>query len=342
MPDARNAPADKIIGRSLIVAETVAQELRDKLVDILAESNTYNQARILEECRAVLAEYEPLMAENYLISDLAAWVSGFDTVAGKTPEQVLRELAFLNGGKPPMQPPRFWFPPVAGGEDGEPIIRFPLIEKAVDDLVDRRILTRARYDQLSDEAKQRAFTVAGQSSEATIEKIRDVLAENVREGTSLRGFRRRLREEIDTSEIGPAHLETIYRTNVQTAFSAGRDELTSNPIVSEVFPYREFIPIHDGRVGDADLALGSLGLNGTGIYRADDPFWDSWTPPIHYNCRCGTNEHTIESAARHGVKEAQRWLRTGEPPAVPEYRYDKIPFTPQPGFGRRARWEAFA
>lgn len=337
MPDARNLQADKIIGRGLLHAEVIADELRSRLVSVLAESTIYNHARLLDECRAVLAEYEPLLAENFLITDLAAFISGFDTVASKTPEQVLRELAFINGKGPP-KPPRFWFPTVAGGEDGEPIIRFPLIEKAAERLMERRILTPARFERLTAEAKQHAFTVAGQQSEATIGKIRDVLAENIEHGTSLRGFKNRLREEIDTSEIGPWHQELIYRQNVQRSFMDAHDELASDPIVADVFPYQAIVPIHDGRCRDEHLALEKLGLDGTNVFRMDDhEFWNVFLPPWDWGCRCGVLLMTAEAAARAGVKEAQAWERTGIAPPRRPSQIHKIPFRPSPNYSQARR-----
>ena len=105
----------------------------------------------------------------------------------------------------------------------------------------------------------------------------------------------------------------------------------------EIFPYQEILPIKDGRVREEHLALASLGLSGTGVYRRDDPMWDLFTPPWGYQCRCGVNLLTVEAAARKGVGEARRWERTGEPPVNPEHRLDAIPFRPEPDFvgGRR-------
>jgi hypothetical protein len=222
------------------------------------------------------------------------------------------------------------------GGDEEPIIRFPLIEKAAESLADRGILSRPEFDAASEDAKLRSFTVAGEHTTDTLQRIRDTLADVTREGASLDDFRELLEERIDTSPIGPAHLETVYRTNVQAAFRDGRETLVSNPVVSEMFPYQEYIPIHDGRVREEHLALEKLGLDETGIYRREDPFWNWFTPPWSYNCRCGVNLLTIEAAARKGVREAQEWLETGQKPPL-RSRLPHIPFNPEPGFGSRGR-----
>ena len=99
--------------------------------------------------------------------------------------------------------------------------------------------------------------------------------------------------------------------------------------------YQAYVPIHDARTRETHLALGKLGLDGTGVFRRDDPFWDRFTPPWDYNCRCGTNLLTIEAAARMGVQEAKEWLRSGRPPAEPEYRDQFIPFPNNAGFGQK-------
>src|SRR5262249_20669082 len=89
--------------------------------------------------------------------------------------------------------------------------------------------------------------------------------------------------------------------------------------VTNGFPYLSISPIHDDRTPATHLALEQFGLNGTNIYRRDDPFWRTFMPPLTDLCRCAVNALTCHSAARKGVKEAQEWLRTGQPPQRPEW-----------------------
>jgi SPP1 gp7 family putative phage head morphogenesis protein len=337
MKTAANSPADQIIRRTLLTSETVIGEFRERLAREMARGrlSLRAEAELLEDARRMLAEYEPLLAELISNSDLYGWIAGYDATAKKTPQWLLDLLR--RPGKPPGPPPRITLPGLLGDDDDEPPLRFPILDKAFQSLLERDILTRDQYDLLGAEAKQRAFTIAGDLAEETIVEIRDVLAEDIEEGTSLRGFTARVEDRLNASPVGPAHLETVYRTNVQAAFRDGRESLANNPIIRDVFPYQEYLPIGDGRVREEHEALGQLGLDGTGVYRRDDPFWDNFTPPWGFNCRCGTNLLTIEAAARKGVKEAQRWLETGQLPAYPEHRLQHIPFPPEPGFGSRGR-----
>ena len=338
MPDAALQTTDLIIGRGILTAESIAQELRDRLVREIAEGRVrLTDSEILALARRVLDEFEPLLAQSLTEAELAGWIAGLDRVSKVLPAGILADLAAVRGiGIPPILPP-FIFPPAGAFGEDEPLIELPLIERAAESLRERNIVTREQFDQLTDEAKARAFTVAGEQSLDALDTIRQLLADDIERGTSLRSFRNRVREAIEGSEIGPAHLENVYRTNVQAAFSDGHETLASNPVVEEVFPYQEILPIDDGRTREDHLALASLGLNGTGVFRRDDPMWRLFTPPWGYQCRCGVNLLTIDAAARRGVVEASLWESSGEPPANPEHRLQFIPFRPEPGFvgGRR-------
>ena len=92
-----------------------------------------------------------------------------------------------------------------------------------------------------------------------------------------------------------------------------------SPIVSSGFPYLQFSAIGDDRTPKTHLALERLGLDGTAIYRRDDPFWRMFMPPLTDLCRCTVIPLTIRMAAEAGVKEAKEWLRTNQPPAKPEW-----------------------
>jgi SPP1 gp7 family putative phage head morphogenesis protein len=334
MPDAAIHSTDLIIGRSLITAETVAQELRERLAADLAEAwYTYSYNEVLQRARQILYEFEPLIAKHLHATDLAAWIAGMDSVAKELPEWSLD--VFGDVSQLPPGPPRNILPSLFGGD--EPELRFPMLEQAAQRLRERNILTREEFDLVSERERARAFTVAGDLTEQSIERIRDTLARDIDRGTSLRGFQAALEEELEQDVLSPWHLETVYRTNVQGAFRDGYEDIMTQPVVSDLFPYQEYLAIGDGRVREEHLALETLGLNGTGVYRRDDPMWELFQPPWDFNCRCSVVPLTIDAAADRGVREAIRWRDTGEAPAVPEWRLDAIPFRPTSGFvgGRR-------
>ncbi|MDX1964129.1 MAG: phage minor head protein [Pirellulales bacterium] len=326
---------DKIIGRGLIASEAIFDEFLRRFWRELRLADLQNPALIVAKARAILAELEPSFTSVIAIPQLAAWILGQKQISDKLPEFTRQQLRGWGGGNDPPRPPRLTL--AAFGEDGPPVIRFPRIEQAANLMQTRGILDPADYYHAGDAIRANSFTMSGKVNEAILTRVRDVLAEQVQDGASLADFRRAMAGELEEATLGPAHLETVFRTNVQTAYSDGQEVLASNPVVAAVFPYQEYYATHDARTRPEHIALETLGLDGTGIYRRDDPLWDMFTPPWGFNCRCTVNLLTIRQAADRGVKEAQLWLRTGREPINPEWRIAAIPFRPPVGWGQRRK-----
>lgn len=323
--------ANSIIGESLLQGESVASEFRSIFsgsvtADIAKRRSVFEIVNGLTFLSTIMT---PILAEAFYGSKMNAWLAAFKHQTNQMPPWLLQAL-YDAGNKPPDRPFLVEF-----DRPGDERIRFPKIEAAARTLLKRRVMDRQQFDILSDRAKAESFTIAGDLSDRTIAKVRDTLAKTTYDGASLDKFSKEVSERIGKSAIGPGHLENVYRTNLQAAFRDGQASVMANPVVASVFPYIEYIPISDSRTRDTHSQLGKLGIDGTGIYRREDPFWSLFTPPWDFQCRCSTNNLTIEAAARKGVKEAQKWLETGQPPEEPEYRLQHIPFPHNPGFGQR-------
>jgi hypothetical protein len=277
------------------------------------------------------------MVDHSADTFLASWVAGMDYLAKLFPPWLVREFKSGIRQIPPQKPPEPPWPRFSFFEHSDDSLRFPLIEQAARRLADREILTRYQWDRIEEAAKQKAFFVTAPIEAETIRRIRDALVYEIDEGASLDSFRNRIDEELDGSPLGASHLENVYRTNIQAAFRDGRETLASNPIVEATFPYQEYMAIHDARARHDHLIMEELGLNGTNVYRRDDPVWEYFTPPWDFQCRCGVNLLTIEAAAQKGVREAKEWLKTGKPPLYPEHRIQEVlkHVKPVPGFGQR-------
>jgi uncharacterized protein with gpF-like domain len=195
----------------------------------------------------------------------------------------------------------------------------PLIRAAVDNLKSRKLLRKEAYEEQSAEVKQKAFTVANVRTEEAIGKVRDAVVDAVEKGQTLRDFTATVKEALETSPIGPGQMENVFRTNIAQAYSKGMDHVLDHPIVAEQFPYEETLPIRDSRLTELCAIVSRSGLDGTGIYRRDDPSWVRLKPPRHFQCRCGRRALSVEQAAQRGIKEAQAWLKSGTPPGIPEW-----------------------
>ena len=243
------------------------------------------------------------------------------------PEQqafATRGLALEAITPPPGAPPPFTPPAIPAGAPDR--IVYPVIDEAVKELGTKRVVTRPEFDRLDDAARAKAFTVANVSAGETLEKIRDTLAEQIEKGVDREEWRDKVLDAVgEGTFLSERHLETVFRTNVQGAFSDGQKRVLDHPFVASGFPYSEYNAIHDDRVRDEHLALETLGIQGTNIYRNDDPVFITFRPPWDYNDRCNWNPISVKQAAAAGIKEAQEWLRTGVEPT------DKA-FVPFPSF----------
>lgn len=115
------------------------------------------------------------------------------------------------------------------------------------------------------------------------EKVGRAMADIAREGLHTSGGVARLREAFDAAGIGPQadwQLENLYRTQVQTAYSAGQWNANQDPIIREILWGYEYTTVGDDRVRPSHAAM-----DGTRAAK-DDPLWQTWFPPCGYNCRC--------------------------------------------------------
>lgn len=323
-----------LTGAALLSAEARVDDVRAAMMALTAqgEAEGWQPEETAYRLRGLVGELLTPLAEGFWQAELAAWVDSLQWHAGSIPTWLLQHLAESRSrGQPPR---RTSWRPTLGDDDGGQV-RFPMIERAAKSLADRSLLTRDEFDVASDQFRARAFTVAGDLSTGAIGQIRDMLRDLTVTGPSRRGFEEQLSERLQTGLLGPGHVETVFRTNIQAAYRDGREALLSDPVVAEAFPYQAYWATHDARTRATHRALEKLGLSGTNIYRRDDPVWDRFTPPWDYNCRCAVTLLTLDAAARAGVAEAREWLASGRQPARPEYRVADIPFEPNPGFGQR-------
>lgn len=146
------------------------------------------------------------------------------------------------------------------------------------------------------ESRAKAFSVAKAMRMDILIDIREMIEKALKEGLTLQQFRKELEPRLKAKgwwgkvmvgdeegarqvQLGsPWRLKTIYRTNMQTAFMAGRYKEMMENVDNR--PYWQYVAVMDSRTRPAHAAL-----NGR-IFRYDDPFWKTHYPPLGFNCRC--------------------------------------------------------
>jgi len=197
-------------------------------------------------------------------------------------------------------------------------------EEAVRWFLSKSVVTKEDWELLTVAAQRKAFTVAGVAQADVLEDVYKAIDRAVSKGESLGTFKKAVGEKLLNEWKGtvanPAwRIETIYRTGVQSAYSAGRYEQMTHPAVAKMRPYWIFDAILDNRV-----SFWCEPLAGT-VLPADDPWWQSRIPPLHFCCR--SSIRTLR------VSQAEKRVGFGkDPPDV----------APQEGFGMapdKGEWE---
>ena len=184
-------------------------------------------------------------------------------------------------------------------------------EEAIAYLQAKGLRITFNWQEMLNEAHARAFTVAKAMRLDVLQDIRTGLLDALKEGKTLRQFQDELTPllqrkgwwgkqvvvdgngEAQQVQLGsPRRLKTIYQTNLQSAYMAGRKKAQMQ---ANSFPYLMYVAVMDGRTRPSHAAL-----NGK-IWRKDDPVWAAIYPPNGFNCRCRTRALTAGQMEREGL-----------------------------------------
>jgi SPP1 gp7 family putative phage head morphogenesis protein len=217
---------------------------------------------------------------------------------------VARELA---AAKIPVAPIAHAFPGQAGGVryaelgtlDVEPL---PPAE-AIDYFRTKVPMQKTAFEELSDIYRGRAFTIARQVGQRSVSIVQDLLTDILRTGGTLADFREGLAEAAAAGGIrtvNPYHAATVFQTNVQTAYNAGRYDLYTASEVADAFPYFQYHTVGDDRVRPSHAQMDGY------LARRDAPVWDLWWPPNGFNCRCTVTAVSAPEAEAGKMKPSRR------------------------------------
>lgn len=252
--------------------------------------------------------------------------------------------------EPPSEPPSI--ASLLGPDEPGPHVIFPAVEDALEVLNAAPVAARPDFRATAEAVRQGSFAITGDLTDAAVDDVRNLLAENIATGPDREAFIDAVVTRLgEGGPLSESRIENIFRTNTATALSDGQDRALKAPMVVDAFPYRAYYATTDRRVRANHIALERLGLNGTNIYHADDPTWGQFRPPWDFQCRCSWSPVTVEQAARRGVAEAREWLERANAmadqlggrfeqylnrtaPASPEY-VTPPNFSPSPEFVRK-------
>jgi SPP1 gp7 family putative phage head morphogenesis protein len=160
-------------------------------------------------------------------------------------------------------------------------------------------VTDAQWAAMGEAARRQAFRVAGAAQADLITEVWNAVDSALVEGTTFADFQAEVGDKLASAWGGEDanRLDTVFRTNIQNAYGAGRYYEQHDPDVKAQRTYLQFSATLDHRVTDTCRAL-----HGT-IRPIDDPFWMTRQPPLHFRCRSTTISLTEEEARELGVTE---------------------------------------
>jgi len=185
-------------------------------------------------------------------------------------------------------------------------------EKAVKYFQDKGYAFSWDWHEIYQDAHNKAFTVAKVTRMDVLEDIRGMVDKSLTEGITLNQFRKELEPKLKAKgwwgrqtvegpnglqevQLGnPWRLRTIYRTNLQTAYAAGRwKEMVAN---ADDRPYLQFICVLDAHTRPTHRIMHGK------VFRIDDPIWKKMAPPLGWGCRCRLIALDDDDLKRLGLK----------------------------------------
>jgi len=252
----------RVIEQATLLAVESLVPVREQLSSLIAGAST------LASAQARIAEYEfgaldaaQLTAAIFLPASLA-------DMAGQI---MVRELELGNGRRQMSSAPSVPFVELPWAEALREFRALGIMRTdALEELLDG-------YSDRSEEARQLLL-------EQLRRRLTDALARSVEEGLTYEQFAVALADDgagLGISARNSAYLHTVFRTNIQTAYGAGRYRQVTDPDVAGAREYVQYRTVGDSAVRESHRVLDGM------VWRVDNPAWHRVATPNGFNCRCG-------------------------------------------------------
>lgn len=222
--------------------------------------------------------------------------------------------------------------------------------KAMEYFKAKGLRTTFSYADMLGEAHDKAFTVAKMMDADLLATVRNSLDAALSTGTSFKEWTKELAPILksagwwgDADMIDPAtgekvaarlgsawRLETIFRTNMQTAYAAG--QWRQIEAQADVAPFLLYDAVDDYRTRPLHASWDST------VLPVSSPWWKTHYPPNGWNCRCGVIQLDAEQLRDMGLTPR------ADPPSDGEVTWTnprtgevlRVPRGVDPGFDRNA------
>jgi len=193
-------------------------------------------------------------------------------------------------------------------------------EEAVSFMKSKIPMKKTEWNALEPKLRFRAFTVARLTQLDYIEAARGRLISAMEKGEGYASTWKDIKAisaEDGAINFTPGYWENVYRTNTQTAYTAGKlMQFKDNPP-----PAWRLLIVDDSRTSDICRGLMRDGKQSL-VMSSDHPFWEIFGfPPYHFQCRTG-----LQAVYKSEIDQRT----TVENPSMKSLRKE---FAPRDGFG---------
>lgn len=151
-------------------------------------------------------------------------------------------------------------------------------QEALDFLRTRPAVSRAVFDDLSDDLKAIAFVVTGIDDATQLQVVKNILAK-LPAGTNYEDVKEQIMAVLPwAGKKAERRAELLLRHWGGIAYAAAQWQRMNRQ--RDVFPWWQYVTMNDPKVRATHVALGGITL------RHDDPFWQGHYPPWEPLCRC--------------------------------------------------------
>lgn len=172
-----------------------------------------------------------------------------------------------------------------------PMVDQPSFAPAVRAILQRTPALVRSWHQIAAVQAQNGIAFAHAASAAITRQVQESLAGALAVGQGRDYFTDLVRLVTPWTD---SYAETVYRTNLSSAYTAGQFEQAQDPDVADVFAGLRFSATNDSNTRPNHAACDGL------VARVDDPVWNLLRPPLGFNCRCDLIAYTRAQAAREG------------------------------------------
>lgn len=174
-------------------------------------------------------------------------------------------------------------------------------EKAKEFLKSKIPMTKSEWLKLEPKLRFRAFTVAKLGQAELIDRVKWELVRSLEEGTGYAETWNNIRDLAENSigDFNPWYWETVFRTNTQSAYVAGKLQQYEGTGAKAY----QLMVIDDSRT--TDICRNLLRQSGYGmVLPVEHQFWKKYGfPPYHFNCRTSVRAvYSSQIGGRSGQK----------------------------------------